>query len=147
LLTGDFKDFVQCLVGREVRFLIVGGYAVAFHGHPRYTKDLDIWMRPDTDNAKRILLALSDFGFGDLDIVEADFLNAEQVIQLGQPPNRIDMLTQLKGVDFDECYDQRVVEIIDGTEVPFIDLPHLVANKRATGRAQDLADAENLAIG
>jgi hypothetical protein len=146
VLTGDFKDFVQCLAGRDVRFLIVGGYAVAFHGYPRYTKDLDIWIRSDTDNAERILLALADFGFGSLAIVESDFLNAEQVIQLGQPPNRIDMLTQLKGVDFDECYDQRVVETIDGTEVPFIDLPHLVANKRATGRAQDLADAENLDI-
>ncbi len=144
MLSRDFKEFVQCLNAREVQFLVVGGYAVAFHGYPRYTKDLDVWIQPTPENAQRLLSALQDFGFGDLDLSERDFLDPDMVIQLGQPPNRIDMLTALKGVDFDDCYGQRILVTIDDTSVPFIDLPNLIANKRATGRAQDLADAENL---
>jgi len=123
---------------------VVGGYAVGLHGHPRYTKDLDVWVLMERDNAVRLLEALSDFGFGSLGLSVADFLTPGQIIQLGYPPNRIDILNDLKGVDFLACWNDRVVVDIEGTPVSFINLPHLKANKLATGRHQDLADIENL---
>ena len=143
-LTPDLKEFIQSLSDNGVRYLIVGGYAVAFHGHPRYTKDLDIWIRLEPSNAARIVVALRQFGFGSLDLQPADFLAVDQIIQLGYPPNRIDLLTTLPGVDFDECYEGRVVVEVDGVTVNFIDLENLRKNKAASGRFQDLADLENL---
>ena len=143
-LTPDLKEFIQLLGDNSVRYLIVGGYAVAFHGHPRYTKDLDIWIRLEPSNAARIVAALRQFGFGSLDLQPADFLAVDQIIQLGYPPNRIDLLTTLPGVDFDECYEGRVVVEVDGVTVNFIDLENLRKNKAASGRFQDLADLENL---
>lgn len=143
-LSPDFKEFIQSLNDNDVRYLIVGGYAVAFHGHPRYTKDLDIWLRLEAGNAERIIAALRQFGFGALDLQPADFLAVDQVVQLGYPPNRIDLLTTLPGVQFDECYDNRDVVEIDGVPVNFIDLENLKKNKAASGRFQDLADLENL---
>ena len=140
----DFKEFIQSLNGHDVRYLVVGGYAVAYHGHPRYTKDMDVWIWMEPDNADRLLKALNDFGFGSIGLKTKDFLEPGQVIQLGYPPNRIDILTDLKGVTFPICWDQRVVVDIDGTSINFIDLQHLKANKLATGRHQDLADLENL---
>ncbi len=143
-LTPDLKEFIQSLSDNGVRYLIVGGYAVAFHGHPRYTKDLDIWIRLEPSNAARVVVALRQFGFGSLDLQPADFLVVDQIIQLGYPPNRIDLLTTLPGVDFDECYEGRVVVEVDGVTVNFIDLENLRKNKAASGRFQDLADLENL---
>ena len=143
-LTPDLKEFIQLLGDNSVRYLIVGGYAVAFHGHPRYTKDLDIWIHLEPSNAARIVAALRQFGFGSLDLQPADFLSVDQIIQLGYPPNRIDLLTTLPGVDFDECYKGRVVVEVDGVTVNFIDLENLRKNKAASGRFQDLADLENL---
>ena len=99
----DFSEFAACLNGREVRYLVVGGYAVAFHGHPRYTKDLDVWIERTPENVRRLLSGLGDFGFGAVGLVEADFLEPEQVIQLGYPPLRIDLLTSLVGVAFAPC--------------------------------------------
>lgn len=143
-LDHDLSEFIECCVARDVRFLVVGGYAVAAHGHPRYTKDLDVWVWIDTRNAQRLLLALTDFGFGSLGLSEADFTEPGMIVQLGHPPKRIDLLTSLDGVEFAECWASRVEFDIDGTPVPFIDLDSLVVNKRATGRLQDLADAEAL---
>ena len=143
-LTPDLKEFIQSLSDNGVRYLIVGGYAVAFHGHPRYTKDLDIWIHLEPSNAARVVVALRQFGFGSLDLQPADFLVVDQIIQLGYPPNRIDLLTTLPGVDFDECYKGRVVVEVDGVTVNFIDLENLRKNKAASGRFQDLADLENL---
>lgn len=140
----DFREFVELLNVHEVRFLIVGGYAVAFHGHPRYTKDLDVWIDRARDNAERLMNALQAFGFGAIDLTADDFLEPEQVIQLGYPPHRIDLVTNLKGVDFATCYASKIAEEIAGTVVSFIDLEHLKKNKRAVGRHQDLADLENL---
>ena len=144
ILGPDFKEFVQSLNDNGVRYLVVGGYAVALHGHPRYTKDLDIWLWLDRDNALQVVAALDQFGFGSLGLGPEDFLVADQIIQLGYPPNRIDLLTSLPGVEFGECYDKRVVVVLDGVAVNFIDLENLRKNKRATGRYQDLADLENL---
>jgi len=127
-----------------VRYLVVGGYAVALHGHPRYTKALDIWVELSPENAEKILLALEVFGFGALDLKPDDFLEEDQVIQLGFPPNRIDMITALKDVTFKECYKSKLQVIIEDVEINFINLEDLKKNKRATGRPQDLADVENL---
>ena len=144
VLNQDFKEFIQLLNEHEVRYLVIGGYAVAFHGHPRHTKDIDVWIGLDKGNAENLLNALKDFGFGSLDLKTEDFLNPDQVVQLGYPPNRIDLLTRIKGVDFERCYASRVKMNIEGTTVNFIDLENLKKNKRATGRFQDLADLEHL---
>ena len=144
VLNQDFKEFVQSLNDNEVRYLVVGGYAVALHGHPRYTKDLDVWIEAEPGNAKRIIRALQQFGFGSLGLDEADFIAPDHIVQLGYPPRRIDILTSLPGVSFAECYPARVEVEIEGSLVNFIDLEHLRSNKRASGRLQDLADLENL---
>ena len=143
-LNQDFKEFIQSLNDNNVRYLIVGGYAVAMHGHPRYTKDIDVWLWLDPQNAAQILAALRQFGFGSLDLTAADFLVPDQIIQLGYPPSRIDLLTSIPGVTFEECYPVRVAVQVDDVTMNFIDLENLKKNKRASGRAQDLADLENL---
>lgn len=144
ILNQDFKEFIQSLNDNQVRYLIIGGYAVAFHGHPRYTKDLDIWIKPAQDNAQRLLQALSAFGFGSLDLQAEDFIKPGQIVQLGYPPNRIDLVTNPSGVDFDTCFTTRVIVKTDDIELNFIDLDNLKQNKKASGRFQDLADLENL---
>jgi len=143
-MNSDFREFIDALNDHDVRYLIVGAYAVALHGHPRYTKDLDIWIDRSRENAEKLLQALGDFGFGELALSVDDFMEPETVIQLGYPPNRIDLIVDLSGVDFDTCYAARVGVDIDGIQASFIDLSHLKENKRATGRHQDLADLENL---
>ena len=144
MLSQDFREFVASLSANGVRYLVVGGYAVALHGHPRYTKDLDVWLEATPDNAARMVGALEAFGFGSLGLAESDFLVPDQVIRLGLPPNRIDLLTSLSGVEFAACYPARMQVDIDGLPVDFIDLENLKKNKRAVGRSQDLADLENL---
>jgi phage replication-related protein YjqB (UPF0714/DUF867 family) len=144
MLSKDFKEFIELLNENEVRYLVVGGYAVAFHGYPRYTKNLDVWIEMSPKNANKIVSALKKFGFGSLDLKTDDFLESDQVVQLGSPPNRIDILTALKGIQFEACYQARVEVEIQGLTVAFVDLESLKKNKKATGRPQDLADAENL---
>jgi len=144
MLSKDFKEFIKLLNENNVKYLVVGGYAVAFHGHPRYTKDLDIWIESSPKNAQRLLSALDQFGFGSLGLELEDFIAANQIIQLGYPPNRIDLLTTAGGLDFWECYKSKVSEYIHGIQIDFIDIENLKKNKRATGRSQDLADLENL---
>ena len=144
MLSKDFKEFIELLNENKVRYLVVGGYAVAFHGHPRYTKDLDVWIELSPDNANNILNALKKFGFGSLGLKPDDFLESDQIIQLGYPPNRIDILTTLKDLKFEHCYKAKVEVEIQGLHIDFIDIENLKKNKRATGRQQDLADAENL---
>ena len=138
----DFREFAACLNAHEVRYLIVGGYAVAFHGHPRYTKGLDVWIERTSENVQHLLQALEDFGSVGLE--ETDVLEPEQVIQLGYPPLRIDLLTSVTGVAFEECYDEREALDVKDLQLSFIGLEGLRANKRASGRHQDLADLENL---
>lgn len=143
-LSLDFREFVQLLNAHSVRYLVVGGYAVAFHGHPRYTKDLDLWIEPTPDNVRRLLAALEECGFGNLGLDQQDFLEPDTVVQLGRPPNQIDLLSTLDGISFTESFEQRREVEVDGTDVRFIGLNALRANKRASGRHQDLADLENL---
>jgi hypothetical protein len=144
ILNQDFKEFVQSLNDNRVRFLIVGGYAVAFHGYPRFTKDLDIWIETNRQNAEQVVKGLEQFGFASLELTPNDFLEPNTIIQLGYPPNRIDLITGLAGVDFETCYTTRAQAEIDGIVLPFIDLENLKRNKQASGRLQDLADLENL---
>ena len=143
-LNPDFKEFFQSLNENKVNYLIIGGYAVAYYGYPRYTKDIDIWIWIDLGNAEKVVKAISDFGFESLGLNVEDFLEANTIIQLGYTPNRIDLIMGVPGVDFVECYAQRVIEDIEGVPLAFIDKENLKKMKRASGRLQDLADIENL---
>lgn len=145
MLNRDFKEFAQCLAARCVEYLLVGGYALAAHGHPRYTGDIDFWVRPSAENMARLLQALDDFGFGSLGLKVADF-DPDTVVQLGHPPGRIDLLTAMDGVVFDDCYARRQRVGIDGLELDIIGLEDFIANKRSAGRLKDLADLENLGV-
>ena len=146
MLSRDFREFIESLNANSVRYLVVGGYAVALHGYPRYTKDLDVWIEPTAQNAQNVLNALTAVGFGSLDISTGDFLEENTIIQLGYPPNRIDLMTTLSGLTFEACYPERVQVEIRGVLIDFIDLENLKTNKKETGRPQDLADLENLTI-
>ena len=121
MLSRDFKEFIESLNENDVRYLVVGGYAVALHGHPRYTKDLDVWVGSEEKNLSKLITALDDFGFGSLGFSVVDF-EPDQIVQLGYPPNRIDLLVSLAGVDFDNCYKCRVQVQIDEVTADFIDL-------------------------
>lgn len=144
ILNKDFREFIELLNSNKVRYLIVGGYALALHGHPRYTKDLDIWIWISDENAENLIKSLQDFGFSALGLSKDDFLTPGIVVQLGYPPQRIDILTQATGVDFEECYASRVELVADGLKMDFIDFENFKKNKKATGRLQDLADLESL---
>jgi hypothetical protein len=144
MLNQDFKEFIQLLNANQVKYLIVGGYAVAIHGHPRYTKDIDIWVQPSAENSLKLIAALIQFGFGSLGLTPEDFQAQNQIIQLGYPPNRIDLITSPDGVDFQTCYNSKMEFLIDDMMLKFIDLDNLKKNKLASGRLQDLADLENL---
>jgi hypothetical protein len=144
MLNQDFKEFIQLLNDNQVKYLVIGGYAVAIHGHPRYTKDLDIWIEMSPVNAQKLMTALTAFGFGSLGLNAEDFQTPDQVIQLGYPPNRIDLITTPDGIDFPTCYRTKIEVKINEINVNFIDLDNLKKNKQASGRLQDLADLENL---
>lgn len=135
---------MRLLNSERAEYLVVGGYALALHGHPRATGDLDIWVAVRPENAARIVRALRSFGFS-ADEAQADlFLSPGLVVRMGVPPLRIELLTGISGVQFDECFARRETVEQDGITVPFISLPDLRANKKAAGRAQDLADLETL---
>ena len=144
MLNKDFNEFIKLLNEHKVKYLVVGGYAAAFHGHPRYTKDLDVWIESSPANARNLLKALDRSGFGSSDLTVEDFLVPDQIIQLGYPPNRIDLLTSAAGLNFEDCYASKVFTTINGLQIDFVDIENLKKNKRSTGRAQDLADMENL---
>jgi hypothetical protein len=142
----DFREFIGLLNSHRVKFLIVGGHAVTFHGNPRFTADLDVWVATDPDNAARVEQAVKDFGFGKL-FKAGDFSKPGYAIQLGRQPYRIDILTSIEAVDFAAAYKRRRVLNAGGLVLPFIGLAELVVNKRATGRWHDLDDSEKLEAG
>ena len=146
-LNQDFQEFVELFVAHEVEFLIVGGYALAAHGHPRYTKDLDVWVWIGTENASKIITAIEEFGFGDLGLTAADFQDPEVMVQLGNEPQRIDILTFASGLNFSDAYKNRVYIPIGNVQVPFISVDDLRTNKLATGRPRDIADVADLPKG
>ncbi len=143
-LPTEFKEFLRLLNSGGVDYLVVGGYAVAFHGHPRATGDLDLWIATSPDNVARVRRALGEFGFSRELVASAPLEVAGKVIRMGNPPLRIELLTSVSGVVFDACHRRRETEIVDAVEIAFISLPDLRANKRAAGRAQDIADLEEL---
>ena len=136
----DFVDFIELLNRNEVMYMVVGAHALAFHGRPRHTGDLDIWIKPNPENAEKLLKAIADFGFASLKLTIEDFLKENYVTQLGYPPLRIDILNSISGVEFDEGYNGRIKGDIDGLSVPFINVDHFIANKKAIGRDKDLGD-------
>ena len=143
-LDKDFNEFVELFVVNDVRFLVVGGYALAAHGYPRSTDDFDTWVWAQPVNAQKIVTCLNAFGFGSLNLSVEDFMKSDQIVQLGYPPYRIDIITSISGVEFDEAWMNRMVVEIDGLQVPFIGREDLLRNKRATGRPKDLLDVEYL---
>jgi len=132
------------LNSHNVEYVVVGGHAVAFHGYPRFTGDIDFLIRTTPDNVSRVLTVLNVFGFGNLGIVEQDLLERGRVLQLGHPPNRIDLLTSISGVDFDSAWEQRVQTLMDDQPVALLGWDELIRNKRVAGRQKDLADLEKL---
>ena len=138
----DLRELLALFSSNDVDFLVVGGLAVAFHGYPRFTEDLDCYVRPSVENGTRIVRALRAFGFGSLGIEAADFEANDRMIQLGRAPHRVDLLTRLYAVTFDDAWATKVRGSIDGVPVWFIDRESLIQNKRATGRPQDLVDAD-----
>lgn len=144
MLSKDFKEFVALLKEHDAEYMIVGGYAVGVHGYPRYTGDLDIWLNPSEANAERVLKVINDFGFASFNLTIADLTKEGNVIQFGQPPLRIDLLTSIDGVTFDACYANRKEVSFDGLAMNFIGYHDLVTNKKATGRHRDLDDLENI---
>jgi hypothetical protein len=137
----DFAEMLSALSAEGVEYLVVGAYALAAHGLPRATGDLDIWVRPTTENAERVLRALRSFGAPLLDLTREDLLRTDTVFQIGVVPGRIDLLTGVTGVGFEEAWASRISVIVEGRQVPVIGFEELLRNKEATGRPQDLADA------
>jgi len=140
----DFNALLASFNANKVEYLVVGGYALAFHGAPRFTGDLDLFVNPQSENAQHILDALKDFGFDSLELKAEDFMRLNQVVQLGVPPVRIDIITSLDGVAWEEAWAGRVEGAYGDTPVSFIGRKEFLANKKALGRARDLADIEAL---
>ncbi len=143
-LPPDFKDFLTLLNENEVRYLLIGGYAVGYHGYPRATADMDVWISVDPSTAERMVKVMIGFGFEDGAVSPDVFLNKKGLIRMGIPPLRLEVLMQIEGVDFDECYGRRVRGVVDGLEVNLISLMDLRRNKKAAGRLKDLSDLEHL---
>ena len=143
-LSNDFKELLKLLHARGVKYLLIGGYAVGFHGYPRSTKDMDIWVEPSPDNARRIVAALREFGFGMPELDEDLFLQDKSIVRMGVPPQQIEITTRISGVEFAECFSERVTAMIEDVQVNLINLKHLKKNKKASGRYRDLDDLEHL---
>jgi len=140
----DFKEFVELLEKNKVAYLIVGGYAVGYHGYPRFTGDLDIWLKVSEDNAEKIVATVNQFGFSSLGLTTADFLTVGNIIQIGYPPLRIDLLSDIDGVSFDDCYTNKVRVDHQGFIYNIIGYDDLIKNKKASNRGKDKGDIENL---
>lgn len=144
ILAPDFKDFLRLLSEREVEYLLVGGYAVALHGYVRYTSEMDIWINTSAENATKVVAALKDFSVPDagslLDVLQKE----KRVIGMGMPPYKIEVITSVDGVSFQDCYTQRQVMEVDGIQINYLSLEDLRKNKLASGRFKDLDDLQHL---
>lgn len=143
-LPPDFKEFLQLLNAHQIKYLLIGGYAVSYYGYPRATVDMDIWIAISPDNAQKIVNALQEFGFDVPELSNELFLQENKIIRMGVPPVRLEILTTISGVEFETCYNQRTIDTVDGVEINLISLQHLKQNKKASGRYKDLSDLENL---
>ena len=143
-LPPDFKEFLKLLSDHHVEYLLIGGYAVMHYGYVRATADMDIWIAIDADNAGRILDVLTEFGFGSVLPDPAKLMRADQIVRLGVPPNRLEIMTTIDGVDFESCFENRQTVEVEGVQVNLLGLADLRKNKMASGRLKDLADLDNL---
>jgi predicted nucleotidyltransferase len=143
-LPDDFKELLRLLNSNGVEYLLIGGYAVVYYGYPRATAAMDVWVANSPENAGRVAAALEAFGFSSGSVSPDLFLAENQIIRLGVPPNRLEILTTISGVSFTECYARRALAVIDGVDVSIIGLDHLKLNKAASGRPKDLIDIEHL---
>lgn len=143
-LDPNFRELLRCLNARGVRYMVVGGYAVNFHGHHRNTADIDLWITVDNENATKVSVALQQFGFSPESVPASMFLQRGKVFRFGSRPLLVDLITDPSGVDFEACYARRQEQDVDGLQVPFISLEDLKDNKRAAGRPKDIADLDAL---
>lgn len=146
MLNEDYRDMLRALSGEKVRFILVGAYALAAHGYPRATMDIDIWIMPSPENADAVLQALRRFGAPLHNLSSEDLQQDGTIFQIGVPPRRIDIITTASGLQFEPTYHESIPLYIEGIEVRIPSIDHLILNKRATGRTKDLADAEVLEI-
>lgn len=147
MLNNDYKDMLHVLLNNDVKFLLVGAYAMGAHGYPRATGDMDIWVEPTTDNSARVYRSMEAFGAPLHEIDETTFAKPDIVFQIGVAPRRIDIITTISGVGFDDAFKQRQIIEMEGVSVPIISLGDLIRNKRATGRDKDRLDADQLEKG
>jgi predicted nucleotidyltransferase len=143
-LTDDFKEFLKLLTESDVRYLLIGGYAVGYYGYSRTTADMDIWVEVSPENAKKLVAVFKNFGFNDPKLNPDLFVDQKKIIRIGNPPVRIEVLLDIDGVEFEECYKNRQIVEIDNQEIPLISLYHLRKNKKASGRHKDIDDLNNL---
>jgi len=143
-LPEDFKEFLKLLNEHDVQYLVVGGYAVGYHGYPRATGDLDVWIAIEPLNAEKMVKVMQKFGFDVPELSIELFLKQNNIVRMGYYPIRIEILTNISGVSFKECFDNKIVDDINGLKVNFINVTHLKINKKASGRHKDLNDLENL---
>jgi predicted nucleotidyltransferase len=143
-LDKDFEDFVVLLNKYDVAYMIVGGYALAFHGKPRHTGDLDIWIDISEENAQKMTAVIIEFGMASLGMVKSDFLVRGGIAQIGYPPLRIDILNEIDGIDFNQAYPNKLIIDVDGVPINYIGLDDLIRNKQVSGRRQDISDVNEL---
>lgn len=143
-LAKDFEDFIKLLNKHHVDYMVVGGYALAFHGKPRHTGDLDIWINCSETNAEKLLLVINEFGLGSLGLSKLDFMKEGYITQIGYPPLRIDILNTIDGVKFENAFPNKLVLDVDGVEIKYIGIKDLIDNKTASGRSQDIADLKEI---
>lgn len=145
-LDENFREFLALCLKHQVKFLVIGGYAVVHYSSPRYTGDLDLWVEMSQKNAKRIAAVLTDFGFKGQDTDPTPFTKEHQIVRMGFEPFRLELFTTIPGVEFSDCYPNRTLVDIDGGDIPFIGLNDLRKNKSASGRTKDLLDLEELPV-
>jgi len=143
-LDKDFEDFIAFLNKHQVDYMVVGGYALAFHGKPRHTGDLDIWINLSEDNAQKMVIVFSEFGMASLGMTKADFLQKGAITQIGYPPLRIDVINEIDGISFEEAYPNKLIIDVEGLPVNYIGLDDLIKNKETSGRSRDLSDVNEL---
>ena len=143
-MNDDLKELLELLNEKKVKYLVVGGYAVAFYGFPRYTGDIDIWFKPSAKNVNKLLDTINAFGFASIQLSVKDFMEKDSIIQLGYPPNRIDFLNNIDGVNFDECYKSRNIYEFENIKINLISIEDLIKNKKSSNRTKDKLDLENL---
>jgi phage replication-related protein YjqB (UPF0714/DUF867 family) len=143
-LPQDFKEFLNLLRANGVEYLLIGAYAVGYHGYPRATRDMDIWIAATPENADRMVKTLREFGFDTPQLTTELLLRSNNILRMGEEPMRIEIMNSASGVEFEECYAQKVTDMLDGVLVNLISLNHLKTNKKASGRLKDLSDVEHL---